>query len=100
MNLTLSRLDDSKFFVIKNRDAAELRTCKGSFSVVGSEHVTNYMHFKVRDFCYSNSNMIRHNFLIYVMTSTYTPALQDLNTWCNNQDSIRNLYNDIFRDFP
>jgi len=29
MKLMLSRLDDSKFFVIKNTDAAELRTCKG-----------------------------------------------------------------------
>ena len=58
MNLTLSRLDDSKFFVIKNTDAAELRTCEGSFSVVVSEHFTNYRYFKVRDFCYSNSNMI------------------------------------------
>jgi len=61
MNLTLSRLDDSKFFVIKNTDAAELRTCMGSFSVVASEHFTNYRYFKVRDFCYSSSNMICRN---------------------------------------
>jgi len=65
MNLILFRLDDSKFFVIKNTDAAE-----GSFSVVGSEHVTNYRYFKLRNFCYSTSNTIHRN-LFDLCDNTY-----------------------------